>query len=79
MTTTRARRLLAIIAGLLVAGLPIAHADGVRRELLDGLRLVPPVTSAPPPLALARLEDGRTQTLGELRGRPVLLYFWATW
>jgi peroxiredoxin len=35
----------------------------------------PPV--APPALRLALL-DGRSLTLGELRGRPVLLSFWAT-
>jgi hypothetical protein len=67
------------VVGVLLAGALVAHADGVRRELLDGLRLTPPVAAAAPPLALERLDNGRTQTLSDLRGRPVLLYFWATW
>jgi thiol-disulfide isomerase/thioredoxin len=67
------------VVGVLLAGALVAHADGVRRELLEGLRLTPPVATAPPPLALERLDNGRTQTLSDLRGRPVLLYFWATW
>jgi hypothetical protein len=70
----------AVVAFLLLAGALPAHAEGIRRELLDGLRLTPPAAPAPPPpLALKRLDNGRTLTLGELRGRPVLLYFWATW
>jgi hypothetical protein len=70
---------LSVVVGLLLAGSPAAAADGLRRDLLDGLRLTPPVVAAPPPLALKRLDNGRTLTLSELRGRPVLLYFWATW
>jgi thiol-disulfide isomerase/thioredoxin len=75
----RARTLIAAIAGLVLARALVAHADGLSREMLEGLRLTPPVASTPPPLALARLDNGRTQTLSDLRGRPVLLYFWATW
>lgn len=73
------RTLIAAALGMLLTGALSAHADGVGRELLDGLRLTPPVATAPPPLALKRLDNGRTQTLSDLRGRPVLLYFWATW
>ena len=70
-----------LIGVVLLAGLLawlIAHADGPDREVLEGLRLIP-VATATPPLALKRLDDGRTVTLADLRGRPVLLYFWATW
>jgi len=67
-----------IVLAMLVTGSPVAHAAGISRELLDGLRLTPSVVTAPPPLAL-RLDNGRTQTLADLRGRPVLVYFWATW
>jgi hypothetical protein len=56
-----------------------ARADELRQELLEGLRLNLPVTATPPPLALKRLDSDRTLTLRDLRGRPVLLYFWATW
>jgi cytochrome oxidase Cu insertion factor (SCO1/SenC/PrrC family) len=74
-----ARALMVAVAGLLLAGTLVAHADGLRRDVLEGLRLTLPVATAPPPLALKRLDNGRTLTLSELRGRPVLLYFWATW
>ena len=30
-------------------------------------------------LALERLADGKVVALSSLRGRPVLVYFWATW
>lgn len=45
--------------------------------LLRDLQLVP-LTGAPPAFELAGL-DGRTETLEQLRGQVVLLYFWATW
>jgi hypothetical protein len=64
---------------LLLASSIAAGADGLPRELLGGLQLNSPITTTPPPLAVARLDGGRTLTLRELRGRPVLLYFWATW
>jgi thiol-disulfide isomerase/thioredoxin len=75
----RARALSVVVVGVLLAAFLVAHADGVGRELLEGLQLTPPVAAVPPPLALKRLDNGRTQTLSDLRGRPVLLYFWATW
>jgi cytochrome oxidase Cu insertion factor (SCO1/SenC/PrrC family) len=75
----RARVLTAGVAVLLVVGSLAAHADApIDRHLVTALRLTP-LAVTPPPLALQRMEDGRTVTLGELRGRPVLLYFWATW
>jgi hypothetical protein len=67
------------VALLLLLTAPAASGE----TPLDPRRLtamqLTPVAAAPPPLALTRLEDGRTLRLGDLRGRPVLLYFWATW
>jgi hypothetical protein len=75
----RARGLTAGIAVLLLAGSLAAHAGApIDARLVTALGLTP-ISSAPPPLALQRLGDGRTVALGELRGSPVLLYFWATW
>ena len=74
----RTRGLIGVVVSSLLLASLIAHADGPGREVLEGLRLIP-VGTAPPPLALKRLDDGRTVTLADLRGRPVLLYFWATW
>jgi hypothetical protein len=69
----------AVVAVALLAAAAAARGEGLGRELLEGLRLNPPVATAAPPLALKRLDGGRTLALGDLRGRPVLLYFWATW
>ena len=73
----RTRALIGLLGALMMVA-SLAHADGLSRELLEGLRLIP-VGTAPPALALKRLDDARTLTLTDLRGRPVLLYFWATW
>jgi cytochrome oxidase Cu insertion factor (SCO1/SenC/PrrC family) len=68
-----------VVAVIMLAGSVAAHADDLGRELLEGLLLNLPVATAAPPLALKRLDSGRTLRLQDLRGRPVLLYFWATW
>ena len=47
-------------------------------DLLMDLQLVPLEGQAPKPFALTSL-DGRRVALGDYAGRPVLLYFWATW
>jgi cytochrome oxidase Cu insertion factor (SCO1/SenC/PrrC family) len=76
----RGRPLIGVVVGvIMLAGSVAARADDLGRELLEGLRLNLPVATAAPPLALKRLDSGRTLTLQDLRGRPVLLYFWATW
>jgi len=76
---TRAR-LVAVALAALVLALPlIAKAGPVDRELLERLGLNRAITTTPPPLALKRLHDGRTLSLSQLKGRAVLLYFWATW
>ena len=47
-------------------------------DLAAALDLVP-MRGAAPSLSLERLADSKTVALRSLRGRPVLIYFWATW
>lgn len=67
---------------LLLATLAIAvagpAATGALDDLLVHLQLVPLEGRTPPPLSLEAL-DGGTVTLAALKGRPVLVYFWASW
>jgi hypothetical protein len=72
------RIVLPLLALLLTAGVatPVATADAV----LDDLQLVPLAGQVAPPFELERLGGGSKKvTLAEHRGRPVMLYFWATW
>jgi cytochrome oxidase Cu insertion factor (SCO1/SenC/PrrC family) len=78
------RRLaLAALLGLAVVALvtpaPAADKDKALEALLFDLELIPIDGQAPPAFELERLADGQKVTLAELRGRPVMLYFWATW
>jgi hypothetical protein len=70
----------ALLVMLLLAGAatPVAAADKVLDDLLFELQLVP-LEGRPPAFELERLGDGKKVTLAEHRGRPVMLYFWATW
>ena len=45
---------------------------------LFDLQLVPLAGRTPAPFSLEALNGG-TMTLAGLKGRPVLLYFWASW
>ena len=74
----------AVLVGLALVALlggtaPAADKDKVLEDLLFDLQLVPLNGQVPPDFELERLIDGKKVTLAELRGRPVLLYFWATW
>jgi cytochrome oxidase Cu insertion factor (SCO1/SenC/PrrC family) len=60
----------------LLAAAPVS-ADTVA-DLLFELGFVPLDGRPPPAFTLAGL-DGRPVSLAQLRGRVVLLYFWATW
>lgn len=53
-------------------------AKGDIVELLWDLQIVPLEGKTPPPFRLERLGGGQL-ALGDLQGRPALLYFWASW
>jgi cytochrome oxidase Cu insertion factor (SCO1/SenC/PrrC family) len=70
---------LALVLLLMAGAASPAAADKALDELLFDLQLVPLDGQTPPPFELERLADGKKVSLAELRGRPVMLYFWATW
>ena len=71
------RTLVGALALVLIAVVCVA-AETVE-DLAAALNLAPLYGAAPAPLALERLADGKVVALASLRGRPVLVYFWATW
>ena len=56
-----------------------ADKDKVLDDLLFELQLIPMAGQVPAPFELEKLSDGKKVTLAEHRGRPVMLYFWASW
>ena len=72
-----ARTLASALAVLIATVVPVTA--GTLEARAAALNLVPLDGAAPPPLALERLADGKVVALSSLRGRPVLVYFWATW
>ncbi len=73
-------RLVALSLSLLLLawGAPAGGAGGAKdglQGLLWDFQLVPLDGATPPPFTLESL-DGKTVSLGEFRGRPVLVYFW---
>jgi cytochrome oxidase Cu insertion factor (SCO1/SenC/PrrC family) len=72
---------LLVLALVMAAGAarPAAAGDKVLDDLLFELQLVPLDGREPAPFDLERFADGKKVTLAELRGRPIILYFWATW
>jgi len=68
-----------LLATLTAVAAPAVAADKALDDLMFDLQLVPQSGQVPPPFELERLGDGKKVTLAEHRGRPVLLYFWATW
>lgn len=71
------RRFLSVLLVTLVAA-GVAQAASLE-DAVVALPLTPLWGTPPPPLALERLADGKQVGLAELKGRPVLVYFWATW
>jgi cytochrome oxidase Cu insertion factor (SCO1/SenC/PrrC family) len=71
--------LLGLALVLVAAARPATAGDKVVDDLLFELQLVPLDGQDPAPFDLERFADGTKVTLAELRGKPILLYFWATW
>ncbi len=67
----------ALVALFLVA-IPGVAAAADLEDLFFDLQVVPLGEEEAPGFILESLE-GRRVSLAEFRGRPVLLYFWATW
>lgn len=74
----RSAFLTALAASVLLAAAPAAPAASLE-ELIVGLQGTPIPRRPPPPLSLARLAGGQPFALADLRGRPALVYFWASW
>jgi cytochrome oxidase Cu insertion factor (SCO1/SenC/PrrC family) len=73
------RQLLVPVSLLLVlaAAAPPAAASTLEDRMMD-LNIAPLEPQTPPALAVATLDGGRV-TLADVRGKAVLVYFWATW
>lgn len=66
----------ALLLGFLLAATPPSN-DELEERLWD-LHIVPLDAESAPAFTLASLA-GKPVSLSDFRGRPVLLYFWATW
>ena len=69
-----------MLLALLLAGLmpAMSGAAGDFDSLMKEFRVTPSGFKPAPSFSLKAL-DGKAAALAEHRGRPVLLYFWATW
>ncbi len=69
---------IAVLVALGVALGPQAPPAAELEDLLFDLQLIPLVGQDPPAFTLESL-DGKKVSLSDYRGKPVLLYFWASW
>jgi hypothetical protein len=65
---------------LILSLLLVAPASATSMEdLFFDLELIPLDGRTPTAFSLERLADGKTVSLAQLKGRALLVYFWATW
>ena len=75
MSTGRVRVLALLVACLAFsAGAQAADLE----DLLFDLQLIPLGGETPPAFTLESL-DGKKVSLSDYRGKPIFLYFWASW
>jgi cytochrome oxidase Cu insertion factor (SCO1/SenC/PrrC family) len=69
-----------ILFAVLLAGAALATQSAAANldQLMQDFRVTPAGLKLAPAFTLATL-GGQATTLAGQRGRPVLLYFWATW
>ena len=72
-----------VILGALLAGAPLLGVatawPAPPASMTEALQLARPTARLEAPAFDLPTLDGRSVRLGDLRGRVVLLYFWATW
>jgi cytochrome oxidase Cu insertion factor (SCO1/SenC/PrrC family) len=74
---TRWPSFLLITLFLAFAGPSTAVANALEDRMMD-LNIAPLEPATPPALVVTTLEGARV-TLADVRGKAVLIYFWATW
>jgi cytochrome c biogenesis protein CcmG, thiol:disulfide interchange protein DsbE len=79
MPSPAVRRALAVALAAGMLGLAGVAWPAVPGPLLEALSLARPAQRVEAPGFDLPTLDGKTVRLSELRGRVVLLYFWATW
>ena len=75
---TRLMRRMAVLLLFAVVWLTTPGFAADLDALMQQFRVAPAGLKPAPAFSLKNLE-GKTVTLADQRGRPVLLYFWATW
>ena len=68
-----------LFASTAAGGAALAASDSIDRALWDAVGVMRPPDRAQAPAFTLNGLDGKPVSLGDFRGRLVMLYFWATW